>query len=876
MMFRSQKTSDDELVRNTLAGTQQAFSRLVERYLQTAHAVALRIRGNHADAEDAAQDAFLKAYQSLDTLRDRKRFGSWLAALTRNAAIDLVRKRQRRDKLVEQLPRNTDVTPKPEQRDEYEVVRAQLMAMEAGPREVILLHYFAGHSLREVAQILDISRAAAQKRLVRAREVLSERLVRALGETPAEVPPREERVEKVMGAVAAAPVAWKVTAATGSAGLAGTTASVSALAIPKVIALVAVVVAVGGFGLWKALNREEKAPPLPPVVATNDAAPETPAGEGIFNQLLGSVASGANEPDVGKPATATSPQIQGHVIDETGKLMPDVKILPRMVTVKEDGTEELEKGSIWSETDDEGAFTVNGLAPGTYDVELLLPGTTVYTTKSFKRFTLAEGESIDDMKIVYDRTQGVRIFGRVMDVEGKPVADAQVSSKGGPLVEARTNSEGEFSFTRFEDGPFNMYASHPKYGSAFLANCVANPEGFELALGGQGVIEGQVVAAESGTPLPDFSIAWADGWQRDFSWGMDYTLRPVHDEAGRFALQNAQTGNVTLIVRAPGRAVAFHTGEMIEPGVTTSGVVIALERGISVEGRVVDATDAPVADALVFEGPIPRVYAMDYPKLARAHTDGDGRFVLEDVSKDCSWVSAYQADHQPGGVAAVDLTKNPPAPVTITLGGGGAIEGRVLLGDQPVAGAHIELLVEKGARTGGTATQTDAEGRYAMDHVSACEGQIRASFSLGPGIMNECMRFLPIAVEAGQTTVADFVFPAQECIVKGVVTYNDVPLPNMGVGIDCVDASGVREHIMVPVQADGTYRMENVPAGTVTFTVYRKLEPNSRGAWPTGLEQTIATGQTLQQDFAFTGTEADADQGFWDAVVAEWPKGAGG
>jgi RNA polymerase sigma-70 factor (ECF subfamily) len=875
MMFRLRNEPDDRLIRDTLAGEPQAFSRLVERYLQTAHAVAFAHTGNHADAEDAAQDAFVKAYQSLDTLRDRNRFGAWLAALTRNAAIDLVRKRQRRDKLAEQLPRKEPLMiSEPERSDEWELVRAHLMAMEEGPREVILLHYFAGHSLREVAQILDISRAAAQKRLVRAREVLSERLVKALGETPAEERPREERVKKVMGAVASAPVTWKVTAATGSAGLAGVASSVVAMVTPKTLALIGVIVAVSGFGLWKALQHNNEAPSPQTVAATNDTAPETPAASRIYTDLLAGAASSASKPEANPPAAATSPQIQGHVIDETGKLMSGVKVLPRMVTVKEDGTEELAKtakGSEQIETDSEGAFTLNGLAPGTYDVQLLLPGTTVYTSKSFKRFTVAEGEPINDMQIVYDRTQGVRIFGRVVDLEGKPVADAEVSSKGGPLIEARTNPEGEFSFTRFEGGPFNMYASHPKYGSAFLANCAPNSEGFELVLGGQGAIEGQVVAAETGTPLPDFSITWLDGWQQAFSWGMDYALRHVHDEAGRFSLRNVQAGNVTLVVRAPGRATTFRTGETIEPGGTTSGVVIALERGVSVKGRVVDAAGEPVADAMIFEGSFPWVYVQDYPALARTYTDDDGHFVLNDISRSCAWVSAYQKDHQPGGVAAIDLTKDPPAPVTITLGSGGAIEGRVLLNDQPVAGAHVELLVEKGARTGGTAAQTDAEGRYSMARVSACEGQIRASFPLGPGIMNERMRFLPIAVEAGQTTVADFVFPVQECTVEGLIAYNGVVPPNMGIGIDCVDESGVREHIMVPVQPNGTYSIGDGPAGTVRFDIYWEHKPGIRGTRPTTLECTIAPGQTLRQDFVFEGTEEDIEQGFFGAVAAKWP-----
>jgi hypothetical protein len=246
--------------------------------------------------------------------------------------------------------------------------------------------------------------------------------------------------------------------------------------------------------------------------------------------------------------------------------------------------------------------------------------------------------------------------------------------------------------------------------------------------------------------------------------------------------------------------------------------------------------------------------------------------VLKDLARATKSVSAYHEEHQPGGVVNVDLSKDAPEPVTITLGGGGAIEGSVRLGDQPVDGAHIQLLIENGPQTGRTAARTDAQGRYTLPDIPACDGQIRAGIALGPGTMNERMRFLPIVVEAGNTTVADFVFPFQECAVEGVLTYNGKPMTNMGVGIDCIDASGVREHIMVPVHPDGTYTMDDVPAGTVTFTLYWQRELNMRSGWPTAFEHAIASGQTFRQDFVFEGSNEDAEQGFWDAIVAEWPR----
>jgi len=78
---------DARLVRSTLAGNKDAFGRLVERHLPTVEAVAFAYTRNRTDAEDVSQETFLSAYQSLDTLRECAKFGSWVATIARNAGL---------------------------------------------------------------------------------------------------------------------------------------------------------------------------------------------------------------------------------------------------------------------------------------------------------------------------------------------------------------------------------------------------------------------------------------------------------------------------------------------------------------------------------------------------------------------------------------------------------------------------------------------------------------------------------------------------------------------------------------------------------------------------------------------------------------------
>jgi RNA polymerase sigma-70 factor (ECF subfamily) len=85
--------SDDELVRHTLAGHRDAFDELIERYQRRATSVACRLLGNLHDALEVCQEAFVRAFQSLDTLEDQGRFGSWLLRIVTNLSLNFRRAR---------------------------------------------------------------------------------------------------------------------------------------------------------------------------------------------------------------------------------------------------------------------------------------------------------------------------------------------------------------------------------------------------------------------------------------------------------------------------------------------------------------------------------------------------------------------------------------------------------------------------------------------------------------------------------------------------------------------------------------------------------------------------------------------------------------
>ncbi|MCC6491021.1 MAG: sigma-70 family RNA polymerase sigma factor, partial [Candidatus Hydrogenedentes bacterium] len=206
-MWKRDKPPDAHLVAQVLAGTPDAFSVLVERYLGLAHAVAYACSLSREDAEDIVQESFLKAFRSLHGLREPARFASWLTRIVHNTGCSLMESR-RLDRMV-----RAAVEPPPAEmsspfRDEmHELLKRRMQELTPQEREVLTLHYYAGKTTREVAALLGISRDAAKKRIERARNTLGAALIADL--MPAVEPadsPRDARVRGIVALCLAEPV----------------------------------------------------------------------------------------------------------------------------------------------------------------------------------------------------------------------------------------------------------------------------------------------------------------------------------------------------------------------------------------------------------------------------------------------------------------------------------------------------------------------------------------------------------------------------------------------------------------------------------------------------------------------------------------------
>ena len=269
-MRGNSELSDADIVGETLAGDRRAFEALVHRHGRVAYAVAFSQLRNHADAQDAAQEAFLRAYRDLHRLREPDRFRPWLVSIARHIGLNQVRKRQREAELPGPERRQmSDLRDEIQGRERERLVHSQVHKLAPEYCEVLTLHYFAGLPTREISGALGISRESVKKRLQRARAALSAEEIKAALE-PAERR-EDERRRRIMAAVLALPMAREAEASAAAAAVDGIAPAATAgqgleaalvgapLAVKVILALVCAG-AVIGVAWWLVLGKAAVAP----------------------------------------------------------------------------------------------------------------------------------------------------------------------------------------------------------------------------------------------------------------------------------------------------------------------------------------------------------------------------------------------------------------------------------------------------------------------------------------------------------------------------------------------------------------------------------------------------------------------------------------
>jgi RNA polymerase sigma-70 factor (ECF subfamily) len=168
---------DAALVRRTLDGESAAFGVLVTRYQKVLYTVAYRMLGNPEDARDATQDAFVKAYQRLDTFDPAYRFFSWMYRVVVNECLNTVRSRRQQEPLSADLASGETPFDAAEAEERRRQVELALRRLSPEHRAVIVLRHFVGNSYEEIADMLAIPEKTVKSRLYAARQRLGVELL---------------------------------------------------------------------------------------------------------------------------------------------------------------------------------------------------------------------------------------------------------------------------------------------------------------------------------------------------------------------------------------------------------------------------------------------------------------------------------------------------------------------------------------------------------------------------------------------------------------------------------------------------------------------------------------------------------------------------
>jgi RNA polymerase sigma-70 factor (ECF subfamily) len=164
-------------------GDKNAFGQLIEAYQGPVYNLAYRMLGNSGEAEEAAQEAFIRAYTRLDSYDPTHKFSTWLLSITSNYCIDQIRKRRAVFLSIDEpLPPHpalhSDNNKGPEAQylaqEREQMVQSLMNALPDEYRQAVVLRYWYDMSYEEIADVQNTSVSAVKSRLFRARRILAD------------------------------------------------------------------------------------------------------------------------------------------------------------------------------------------------------------------------------------------------------------------------------------------------------------------------------------------------------------------------------------------------------------------------------------------------------------------------------------------------------------------------------------------------------------------------------------------------------------------------------------------------------------------------------------------------------------------------------
>jgi len=173
--------SDRYYINLILSGNREAFAPIVERHKDNVYNLALKICGNREDAEEVAQDSFVKAFRSLSSFKGKSSFATWLYRIVYNTSMTFVRKNKLDILRLEDFPVDSvDFIRSNAMEEEAEIEYMKILLsysmqkLDHEDRAIITMHYYQDLSHSEICSVTGLSRSNIKVRLFRARKRMQE------------------------------------------------------------------------------------------------------------------------------------------------------------------------------------------------------------------------------------------------------------------------------------------------------------------------------------------------------------------------------------------------------------------------------------------------------------------------------------------------------------------------------------------------------------------------------------------------------------------------------------------------------------------------------------------------------------------------------
>ncbi|MBL7644839.1 MAG: sigma-70 family RNA polymerase sigma factor [Candidatus Hydrogenedentes bacterium] len=782
----------------------EAFRVLATRHARMVYATALRILRNAHDAEEVAQQSFLALAQTRRPPSGN--VAAWLHRTAYRAALNLTRARTRRTARDHAYATAQPDSTRTEWDDIRDLVDEAVAGLPDACRECIVLYFFEEQTHAAIGERLGITRQAVAQRIEKGITLVRKRLaskgivapagaalVALIHENSALALPATLTMELGRIALAGTPSLWAVGAT-----------FVSGFGLKVAAAVLVVGVAMTVATIESRTDDDSTQPPPGGVV--HSASTELAASE-PYVKPIAVAGPGENNSGVAAPEsleTAAGLVSNSQLASVSGVvLLPDKTPMPGARITLVDAASVSSAPyvrKIYLQADDSGRFEAKDLTPAEY---LIIVGDALSNSWSLSdemaRVVLAAGERRGDLEVTYRLEGDFSIAGIVADSSGSPLSGVEVMLAGGVMREAVSDERGRFELTYVPEGQYNVVLSPTIMGfnESWIA-ASAGDEDVRFVLQYAGGVSGRVIDGRTHKPIPKFEVAHMRGHKTEFNDRKVRFKREFNDADGLFSFENFQSGEGTVVVRAPGYEPALAPVTVPEKELL-SGLTFELTPVTStvIAGKVVTEDGKPVAGAKIYTEKPEQPRIREHQKVV-SESDESGAFTVADALPGQEKVYAWHSGFVPAAGETSDgytIVLKPACRLTVDVYSGGV----------PL----VNTRVSAGSLGYGA---TDSAGRVVMEELPPGELSVSASLDIGR------TRRETVVLEQDMENTLRIEMASAPASVEGTVHENGGPVGAGTVHLFVETATGM-ETLTRPVLPGGDFRFPEVPLGAAQLVV---------------------------------------------------------